>query len=110
MGVEIAAQMIRFRVIDAAEHKDAQMVRFHLNVPPPIGMPVRLNINDFIRSEPVPGEFKNISFLYNNLFDAATVTTSSNHRKFPPSRLKHRWGTYHWRSWGILLVILSLIL
>ena len=102
MGTELAAKMVRFAITGAAHYEinASQIVRFYLNVPVVVGKIVRLNVNDTATAYPTEGEFKNITFLYDNLFDAATVTTSSNHRKFPPSRLKHRWGTYHWRSWG----------
>lgn len=100
MATEIAAQMVRLQITGAAQHPPAQMVRFYLNVPSPIGMINRFNIRDAASLYPVEGEFSNITFLYNNLFDSAVVTTSSNHRKFPGSRMQHRWGTYHWRSWG----------
>ena len=102
MGTELVAKMVKFAIIGAAQYEinSSQIVRFYLDVPSPLGQIVRFNVNDAAAVYPTEGKFKNITFLYNNLFDVATVTTSSNHRKFPPSRLKHRWGTYHWRSWG----------
>lgn len=100
MATEIAAQMVKFHITDAEEHKDAQMVRFHLEATSPIGMPARFILRGPGIVYPEEKAFTNITFLYNNLFDSATVTTSSNHRKFPGSRIQHRWGTYHWRSWG----------
>jgi len=102
LGTELAGKMVRLAITGAAHYEinASHIVRFYLNVPTPLGQHVRLNVNDIAATYPTEGKFKNITFLYNNLFDSATVTTSSNHRKFPPSRLKHRWGTYHWRSWG----------
>ena len=41
---------------------------------------------------------KNIRFLYNNLWDAGTLTYSSAHLNFPASNIRHRWHTKFWRS------------
>jgi len=100
LAIETAKKMVTFQVVGTEEHKDKQMVRFYLYLPRADAEVVRLNIRDAASSFPAEGAFTNITFLYNNLFDSATVTASSNHRKFPPSRIQHRWGTYHWRSWG----------
>jgi len=41
---------------------------------------------------------KKIRFLWNNLFDDAVVSASSEESEFPVSNVKHRWHTRHWRS------------
>lgn len=99
MAVDDVKQMVTFRITNCAVERDHQIVRFYLNVPSPTGKITRFNVRSVI-IPPTEGQFTNITFLYNNLFDIATVTASSNHRKFPPSRIQHRWGTYHWRSWA----------
>ena len=40
----------------------------------------------------------NVTFAWQNLFDAATLTKSSENPLFPASNLKNRWPTRTWRS------------
>lgn len=44
---------------------------------------------------------KNIRLLWNNLFDDAVLTVSSEDTDFPKTNLSHRWHTRHWRSTGV---------
>jgi len=92
--------MVKFAISGAEIESRRQMVRYYLYMLRGEMTMVRSNIAPAASSFPAESVFTNITFLYNNLFDSATVTASSNHRKFPPSRMQHRWGTYHWRSWG----------
>jgi len=40
----------------------------------------------------------NCSFLYENLFDAAVLTPSTQNNNFPATNIQHRWFTKVWRS------------
>lgn len=43
---------------------------------------------------------KKIRFLWNNLFDAGTITASSEVAGYPVTCIQNRWHTLHWRSDG----------
>jgi hypothetical protein len=40
----------------------------------------------------------NCTFMYDNLFDAAVLTPSTQNNNFPVSNIQHRWFTKVWRS------------
>jgi len=48
--------------------------------------------------EPVERDWTKVRFLWNNLWDQATLTASSEQPEFWANRTQHRWVHWHWRT------------